>query len=564
MATATKRPPKKAAKKKPAASATNGAPAVKERKDVPIERIVPSPFQQRKEFPKAKVAELAESIRSLGLLQPVIVRAKPGFRTKLAKADWELIAGECRWRACQSLGHQEIRVEVWDVDDRTCREMVAAENLKRNDLNAIEEARTFRQAINAGDAPGPTELAKLYDVSQAHVSNRIRLLGLPEKVQAKIISREIPPTHARHLAPLKDHPKILDKVLAELETERKAAKQWGDGTLTVNEVRDVVDSVVYSEAKPLKANPWSAKLQRKLPALKLSDSDRAALQIITIPADNGRKALELVTNVDLLNKLRDEQERKATERAEKREAKGQKLAAKGKTNGEPQKMTPAQQKQADEAARWRVQQQAAQFRRRLWAWYVDWLRWLVARKLRQVQGTTADRYGEDQCMLVLLLRAGKWYHHHVDAEQYLVDAARAAKSPIGKNAAKDLVTTVGEDKLFGVAREFAARLFHEPHRPSPVVPDSDVGEIARFLAIDIEEIWSKEQAGPVYSEAYWRLHTIDQLAALAKELKVKVAGTKKSDYVETFMSLLPASDTGKPAAPPIPKEITKIKRPRGV
>jgi len=563
MATATKRPPKKAAKKKPAASATNGAPVVKERKDVPIERIVPSPFQQRKEFPKAKVAELAESIRSYGLLQPLIVRQKPGYRTPLAKADWELIAGECRWRACQSLGHHEIRVEVWDVDDPTCRAMVAQENLKRNALNAIEEARTFQQAIDAGDAPGPTELAKQYNVSQGHVSNRLGLLRLPATVQAKVISHEIAPTQARHLVPLAGHPQLLDAVLKEFAEELKRAKKWGDGTISVNEFRDMVQDVVHRSTHPLHTNPWSKKLRRQLPPLKLSDADREALEILTIPAENGRKAAELVTNVDLLKKLRDEQERKAVERAQKREAKDQKPTAKGKTNGKVRKISAAAQKRLDEEARDRSKRQAEQFRRRLWAWYIDWQRWILARWIR-------DEATTDQLLLVLLGLGGEWaISTHRDGRMWqfngslcLTESLRAAKAGTGRNAIAEL-GAAGED-IYQVAVEFVARCFHDPDDgPSSLVPDHDVVTLIKLWELPIENDWLERQAGP-HSEAYWNLHTKDQLVDLAKELKVKApAGAKKPDLVRAFLAKIPR-DEDMECGIAMPRELKKIKRPRGV
>jgi len=541
--------------KRPAAKPANGkrqppAPVVRLINLVPIDRITPSPFQPRQVFDEAKIAELAESIKTAGLVHPPIVRPKPGA-SSTAAASFELVVGERRLRAAKLAGLAMIPVDIRDLTPADARTVIVAENLEREDLNAIEEAEAFQMLIDAGDVAGPTELAKKLGVSQGHVSNRLRLLGLPEKTQAAIISHEIPPTHARTLVPLKNHPKILDAIL---DTARRERKEFNGGKpLTGYEFDEVIDRVLNATTTPIERPRFSQKLYKNVPKPKLTDEQRDALGIVTLDDGAGRPE-EYATNLKLWAELVDASEAAAIERAATRETKG---TAKG-SNGKPRKLTPAQQKKADAEAREKAKEKAVQFRRRLWAWYVDWLRWLVARELRQVTGL-------NEIVLVLVLRGAEWYDHRVDGKLILNAAGRAIKSPIrGKNTAKDLVRKIGDDELFSLAREFAARMFHDSDGPRPLVPDTDVGEIAGLLGIDVEALWLREQAGPVYSEAYWRLHTIDQLSKLAKELKVgRVDGGKKADYVETFLSRIPATDLKKPAGLALPKEIAKIKRPTG-
>ena len=140
-------------------------------RDVEIARIRPNPAQPRQHFDEDSLAELAESIRRHGVLQPVLLRASgDGF---------ELIAGERRWRAAQRAGLHHIPALVRDGDDSSSAELALIENVQREDLNAIEEAEGY-QALIARFGHGQDEVAKLVGKSRSHVANLLRLLALPD------------------------------------------------------------------------------------------------------------------------------------------------------------------------------------------------------------------------------------------------------------------------------------------------------------------------------------------------------------------------------------------------
>lgn len=547
--------------KKPATNGKTKAPAVGHLNVVAIDTIVPSPFQRRRVFDKGQIAELAESIASAGLAHPPVVRPSPV--PKLTAVTFELVVGERRLRACKHAGLAEIPVDVRDLDDAGCRALVAAENLGRQDLNAIEEAETFQMMIDAGDAAGPTELAAKLGVSQAHVSNRLRLLELPEKVQAKIISREIPPTHARSLVSLKDHPKLINGLLKAAKDEERIEGR----PLTVQEFADLVFNVVLGETRN-NTRRWCSKLSKELPKLKLTEQQRGSLGILTIQDPRtGGPPMERFTNVKRWDQLCDAQEAAAVERAAKQETAGRGAKEIAAKNGAPKrKLTATAQKQIEQEAREKVNAAAAQFRKRLWRWYVNWVRWLIARELR-------TNPSHEELLLVLLFRGGEWprrvyrdgWMFQFNAAACLVQSAREAKAPIGACAtvAKDLAT-MPADHLWKLAGEFASRMFHSKDGPCLLAPAEDVGAIASRLEIQLDKTWEVEQAGPEYSEAFWRLHSVDQLKKLGAELGValpKVHG-KKGDFVEAFLEKIPAADAVKPKGIALPKEIVKIKRPK--
>jgi ParB family chromosome partitioning protein len=157
---------------------------------VPVAAIAVNPLQPRKHFEDAQIDELAESIRQRGILQPLLVRrVADGF---------QLIAGERRLRAAQRVGLSEVPVSVQEADDRDALEMALIENIQREDLNPIEEARAYRQLA---DEFGLTQEAVAARVGKdrSTVANTLRLLALPDSVQRDIERRLLSAGHARAL-----------------------------------------------------------------------------------------------------------------------------------------------------------------------------------------------------------------------------------------------------------------------------------------------------------------------------------------------------------------------------
>ena len=174
-------------------------------RDVEIARIRPNPAQPRQHFDEESLAELAESIRRHGVLQPILLRPSGD--------GYELIAGERRWRAAQSAGLHIIPALVRDDDDSSSAELALIENVQREDLNAIEEAEGY-QALVARFGHGQDEVAKLVGKSRSHVANLLRLLALPETVRLMLVRGDISMSHARAILTAPD-PEVLAREIAD-------------------------------------------------------------------------------------------------------------------------------------------------------------------------------------------------------------------------------------------------------------------------------------------------------------------------------------------------------------
>lgn len=155
---------------------------------VPLTRIRPCPFQPRKDFSEEALRELADSIRNQGIVQPLIVR--------FSGDHYELIAGERRWRAAQLAGIAEVPVLVREADDTAALEMALIENLQRENLNPIEEARGYQQLTDLFKLTQEDVAAKV-GKSRAAVANALRLLKLPPDVQGYLRTGQITVGHAK-------------------------------------------------------------------------------------------------------------------------------------------------------------------------------------------------------------------------------------------------------------------------------------------------------------------------------------------------------------------------------
>ncbi len=196
------------------------APARADRR-VPIEAIVPNPDQPRRQFTEAQLQELADSIRTKGVIQPLIVRVDP-----VDSARYQIVAGERRWRAAQLAQQHDLPVIVREFDDTEVLEVAIIENIQRADLNPIEEAAGYRQLM---DRFGHTQdkLAEAMGKSRSYIANLLRLLTLPASVQAFVTDGRLSAGHARALI-TSDNPEALAKEviargLSVRETEALAA-----------------------------------------------------------------------------------------------------------------------------------------------------------------------------------------------------------------------------------------------------------------------------------------------------------------------------------------------------
>ena len=186
---------------------------------LPVEKLIPNPNQPRRDFSPDSLEDLAASIRQKGVIQPLIVRP-------IANTDtYEIVAGERRWRAAQLAQLHELPVLVREFDDTEVLEVAIIENIQRADLNAIEEAMGFRQLM---DRFGHTQekLAEALSKSRSHIANLLRLLQLPDDVQAWLREGKLTAGHARALIttpnPSDLARQVISRGLSVRETEQLA------------------------------------------------------------------------------------------------------------------------------------------------------------------------------------------------------------------------------------------------------------------------------------------------------------------------------------------------------
>lgn len=181
---------------------------------VPIEFVSPNPRNPRRNFGEADLADLTQSIREHGIVQPVVVRPA-------AEGRYEIIAGERRWRAAQRAGLTEVPVIVRDVDDKAALELAIIENVQRSDLNPLEEARGYQQLMDEHHYT-QADLGQVIGKSRSHVANTLRLLKLPSAVSDLIIDGSLTAGHARTLVSASDPAALARRIVEEGLSVRQA------------------------------------------------------------------------------------------------------------------------------------------------------------------------------------------------------------------------------------------------------------------------------------------------------------------------------------------------------
>ena len=197
---------------------------------ISIANLKPSPSQPRRLFDKNSINELAESIKSKGLVQPILVRPSPK-----ESGTYEIIAGERRWRAAQIAQLHEVPAVVRQLDDVEALEIAIIENVQRSDLSPIEEATGYKRLI---ENHGHTQevLSEIVGKSRSHIANIIRLLGLPQSIQDMISEGKISVGHARAIMNSAFPEQLAEKIVTENLSVRAAedlAKQRKTGVKKV-------------------------------------------------------------------------------------------------------------------------------------------------------------------------------------------------------------------------------------------------------------------------------------------------------------------------------------------
>jgi ParB family transcriptional regulator, chromosome partitioning protein len=206
-------------------------------RDIPIEKVIPNPGQPRMTWHEDTLAELAASIREHGVLQPILVRP--------AGDEYEIIAGERRWRAAQRAGLHEIPIVPLEATDAEALELAIIENVQRTDLNALEEAGGY-QRLASEYGHSHEAIAHMVGKSRSHVSNTMRLLKLPETVKAYISAGEISAGAARMLVAAPDPEGMARQIVerglnvrqVEALAKERARKPEKSGTSGANKSAD--------------------------------------------------------------------------------------------------------------------------------------------------------------------------------------------------------------------------------------------------------------------------------------------------------------------------------------
>ncbi len=230
---------------------------------IAISQIETNPFQPRTSFEQEALNELAESIKQLGIIQPVTVR-------KVAVNKYQLISGERRYRASQLAGLTEIPAYIRIANDQSMLEMAIVENVQRQDLDAIEVALSYQRLLDECKLT-QEQLAEKMGKSRSNVANFLRLLRLPDAVQAAIIARKISMGHARALLSLSDPEKqhILLELILRDELSVRAVEEWVKDpesiTLDQHNASDLgVEKVIIPRIKATVLAPEKAEIQTNL------------------------------------------------------------------------------------------------------------------------------------------------------------------------------------------------------------------------------------------------------------------------------------------------------------
>ena len=205
---------------------------------VPVEKIYPNPNQPRKSFQEEKLIELANSIKTKGIVQPLIVRKKKG-----TKESFEIVAGERRWRAAQRAQIHELPVIIKEFTDIEVLEIAIIENVQRADLNPIEEALGYKNLMENFDHT-QDGLSKEIGKSRSHIANLLRLLNLPSSVQELLISGQLTAGHARALVTC-DNPLAIAKQIISLGLSVRDAER-----LAKNVSKKKVSNKLKTKEKP--------------------------------------------------------------------------------------------------------------------------------------------------------------------------------------------------------------------------------------------------------------------------------------------------------------------------
>jgi len=425
-------------------------------RDLPIDSIsAAEELNPRMEFSKEALKELAASIEANGVLQPILVRpvATPVGKDATVTR-YQIVAGERRWRAARLAGLKSVPCVIRDVTDAEAKRLSLIENLQREGLNPIEEAHGLEAILEAdGDAPTQRELARRIGKSQAWVANRLRLLELPEGWRQLLISREITDRHARAALAWKRQPVILEVLLQRVKNTLSA----GDPVTVEIFEQEVIPEVVRAMTRPMggKQGPtgesmiWDACRGRNVEVFWPTKEQEKELDIVEVGPEKERRA----TNVDFWESCQEAflarkgEDLVVLESGKRKGESGEGEAewdfdrANGLAGDEDDdedlpdesrdgipspapERAPGSDPTPDGLWETRLREE------KLWDWKTSWMRWLIARALRQHDATYLSER-------LAILAIGDW-----DLIGWAPEVDLAIQQRTGKRGWKDAATGV--------------------------------------------------------------------------------------------------------------------------
>ena len=267
-----------------------------------VTELEPRPDQPRKSFDNEALAQLADSIATHGLIQPIIVRASDtGF--------FRIIAGERRWRAAKMAGLIEIPVIVMDINDKKAAEIALIENIQREDLNAIEEALAYRTLMTDYNLT-QEEVSKSIGRSRSAVANSLRLLDLPDDVMSLVVSDKITAGHARTLLAL-DNPQDMTEVADMIIRKELSVRETEEIVRSMNRPAD--KEAVDENGAELPADKYSKNYKLELESrmttrlgrkIKISDTGkRSRIEIEYMDNDDLESIIKMLCGDNIFDDL---------------------------------------------------------------------------------------------------------------------------------------------------------------------------------------------------------------------------------------------------------------------
>ncbi len=267
---------------------------------IEVEKIKPNPFQPRREFDEDKLRALADSIRQYGVLQPLVVTRQEVFRDDGSMTvEYELIAGERRWRASKLAGIQQVPavIKQGEESDKLKLEMAIIENLQREDLNPVDRARAFQQLVEQFKLKHH-EVARRVGKSREYVSNSIRIMALPEEILQALVEGKITEGHTRPILMLVDRPEEQKTLFQEIVLKK----------ITVREAESLARRIAYDRVrkKEFMMDPQIVEMEQKL-------TEQLGTRVkIERKEVGGKVTIDFLSNddlhiiLDLLNKQKEE------------------------------------------------------------------------------------------------------------------------------------------------------------------------------------------------------------------------------------------------------------------